>query len=318
MRVSDQHKFYPLNQSPFYKIKSPAQLADILGTNRKTMIRIASGSSNYIQFENHQGRDIQWPKPTLRRIQKRAANLLGRIETPNFLHSAKRGRSYITNADQHSPSLPSVKVDIRKFFQSVRAPAVFHFFKDKMLCAPDVAGILARIFTLDKHLPTGGNVSPILSYFAYMDMFAEIDDLAKRSGCVMTCLMDDMAFTGSGASGSLIYEVRRILGRYRLCAHKTKVFKARQVKIITGIAITTRGRRVPNKRQKAIAQDLRDLRAAQSDEEQLTILRRATGRAYEAAQVDPAWLPRAKSIAAKRKAVEASLRNQTGNVVGKT
>jgi RNA-directed DNA polymerase len=318
MRVSDQHKFYPLNQSPFYKVKSPAQLADILGTNRKTMIRIASGSFNYIQFENHRGRDIQWPKPTLRRIQKRAANLLGRIETPNFLHSAKKGRSYITNADQHSPLLPSVKVDIRKFFQSVRAPAVFHFFKDKMLCAPDVAGILARIFTLDKHLPTGGNVSPILSYFAYMDMFAEIDDLARRSDCVMTCLMDDMAFTGSGASGSLIYEVGRILGQYRRCAHKTKVFKARQVKIITGIAITTRGRRVPNKRQKAIAQDLRDLRAAQSDEEQLTILRRATGRAYEAAQVDPAWLPRAKSIAAKRKAVEASLLNQTGNVVGKT
>jgi hypothetical protein len=152
------------------------------------MIRIASGSANYIQFENHQGRDIQWPKPTLRRIQKRAADLLGRIETPDFLHSAKKGRSYITNADRHGSSLPSVKIDIRKFFQSVRAPAVFHFFKDKMLCAPDVAGIIARMFTLDKHLPTGGNVSPILSYFAYMDMFAEIDDLAKRSGCVMTCL----------------------------------------------------------------------------------------------------------------------------------
>jgi len=243
MTVSDQRKFYPLNQSPFYKIKSPAQLANILGTNRKVMMRIASGSANYIQFQNNQGREIQWPKPTLRRIQKRAANLLGRIETPNFLHSAKKGRSYITNADQHSPSLPSVKVDIRKFFQSVRAPAVFHFFKDKMLCAPDVAGILARIFTIDRHLPTGGNVSPILSYFAYMDMFAEIDDLAKQSGCVMTCLMDDMTFTGSGASGSLIYEVRRILGRYRLCAHKTKVFKARQVKIITRVAVTMRGRR---------------------------------------------------------------------------
>jgi hypothetical protein len=282
------------------------------------MIRIASGSANYIQFENHQGRDIQWPKPTLRRIQKRAADLLGRIETPDFLHSAKKGRSYITNADQHGSSLPSVKIDIRKFFQSVRAPAVFHFFKDKMLCAPGVAGIISRMFTLDKHLPTGGNVSPILSYFAYMDMFAEIDDLAKRSGCVMTCLMDDMTFTGSGASGSLIYEVRRILGRYRLCAHKAKVFKARQVKIITGVAITMGGRRVPNKRQKAIARDLRDLRAARSDEVRLAILRRATGRAYEAAQVDPAWLPKAKSIAAQRKAIETSLGNQTGNDVGRT
>jgi RNA-directed DNA polymerase len=208
-----------------------------------------------------------------------------------------------------------VKVDIRKFFQSVRAPAVFHFFKDKMLCSPDVAGILARLLTIDRHLPTGGNASPILSYFAYMDMFTEIDDLAKRSGCVMTCLMDDMTFTGPGASGRLVYEVRRILGRHRLCAHKTKIFKARQVKIITGVAVTMRGRRVPNKRQKAIAKDLRDLRAAQSDEVRLPILRRATGRAYEAAQVDPAWLPRAKSLAAKLKAVQTSLNNQTIKVI---
>jgi RNA-directed DNA polymerase len=151
-----------------------------------------------------------------------------------------------------------------------------------------------------------------------MDMFAEIDDLARRSGCVMTCLMDDMTFTGSGASGRLIYDVRRILGRYRLCAHKTKIFKAHQVKIITGVAVTMRGRRVPNKRQKAIAQDLRDLRLARSEEKRLAILRRATGRAYEAAQVDPAWLPRAKSLAAKLKAAAASLSTQTGNIVGTT
>jgi len=315
MIANDQHKLYPLNQSPFYKIKSPAQLADILGTNRKAMMRIASASANYIRFET-EGREIQWPKPILRRVQKRAANLLGRIETPNFLHSARKGRSYITNADQHGPCLPSVKVVIRRFFQSVRAPAVFHFFKDKMLCAPDVAGILARILTVDKHLPTGGNASPILSYFSYMDMFSEIDDLAKRFDCVMTCLMDDMTFTGSGASGRLIYEVRRILGRYRLRAHKTKIFKARQVKIITGVAVTMKGRRVPNKRQRAIAEDLRDLRAARTDEARLAILRRATGRAYEAAQVDPAWLPRAKSIAAKLKAAKASVTSRNGNAVG--
>jgi len=310
--VSDQHKFYPLNQSPFYKIKSPAQLADILGIDRKALTPIASGSGNYIRFENSKGRAIEWPKPTLRRIQKRIANLLGRIETPDFLHSAKKGRSYITNADQHSPLFPTVKIDIRKFFQTVRAPAVFHFFRDKMLCAPDVAGILARICTVDKHLPTGGNVSPILSYFSYLDMFDELHALAIQYDCKLTCLMDDMTFTGLGASRRLIYEARRILARYRLAAHKTKVFKARQTKIITGIAITTRGRRVPNKRQKAIAQDLRELRRAQSDENRLTILRRVIGRAYEAAQVDPAWLPRAKSIAAKRKTLETKLRGQTG------
>jgi RNA-directed DNA polymerase len=203
-------------------------------------------------------------------------------------------------------------VDIQKFFQSVRAPAVFHFFKDQMQCQPDVAGLLTMLVTVGGHLPTGGNASPILSYFAYSGMFDEVDAVASQRRCVMSCLMDDMAFTGSGATARLIYDVRRILARYRLWAHKTKVFKAHEPRVITGVAVTTRGLRVPNKRQKAIAQDLRDLSAAQSDEARLTILRRATGRAYEAAQVDPAWLPRAKAYTNQLRAIQKRLTANLG------
>jgi RNA-directed DNA polymerase len=122
------HKHYALDQSPLYKVKSIAQLADILNTDQKAISRLLSSYDNYIRFTTDKGRDVQWPKPGLRRIQKRAANLLGRIETPDFLHSAKRGRSYITNAASHCAMVPAIKVDIRKFFQSVRVPAVRHFF----------------------------------------------------------------------------------------------------------------------------------------------------------------------------------------------
>src|SRR5215216_2031334 len=97
-RRQDSHKFYLLDQSPLYKVKSKAQVADILKTDCKTISYLLSSHENYIRLKTEQGRDLQWPKPSLRRIQQRAANLLGRIETPQFLHSAKRGRSYITNA----------------------------------------------------------------------------------------------------------------------------------------------------------------------------------------------------------------------------
>jgi RNA-directed DNA polymerase len=309
MRI--ERKPYLLNQSPFYKLKSLPQLADVLCVSGNTMAAPLAAQENYIRFTTRAGRGVQWPKPTLRRIQKRVADLLSRIETPEFLHSAKRGRSYITNADQHSPALPSVKVDIHKFFRSVRPPAVFHFFKDKMLCALDVAGVLTKLLTVDGYLPTGGNASPILSYFSYMDMFSEIELLAVQQDCAMSCLVDDMTFTGPGATGNLIFEVRRIMARYRLRAHKTKVFRGGQVKVITGVAVTMGGRRVPNKRQRAIARDLRDLSAAQSDEAQLRILPRAIGRLYEAAQVDAAWLPRAKTFATHRKVVQERL---SGNI----
>jgi hypothetical protein len=276
------------------------------------MLQVASAQDNYIRFTNSQGRDRQCPKPKLQRIQKRIADLLGRIETPDFLHSARKHRSYITNARQHDATLPGIKVDIQKFFQSVRAPAVFHFFRDRMQCEPDVAGLITRLVTVDGHLPTGGNASPILSYFAYAGMFEEVDAVAGQRSSVMSCLMDDMAFTGNGATASLIYDVRRILARYRLRAHKTKVFKAHEPRVITGVAVTTRGFRLPNKRQKAIAQNLKELSVAQSDEGRLTILRRLMGRAYEAAQVDPAWLPRAKAYAGQLRAIQRRLAEKLG------
>src|SRR5207248_4085075 len=118
--------------------------ADILRVSQKMMSRAASGQNSYVCFLNKDGREIQTPKADLKRIQKRIADLLARIEIPEFLHSARKGRSYLTNARQHDATLPSVKVDIRKFFPSVRAPAVFHFFRDRMQCQCDVAGLLTR------------------------------------------------------------------------------------------------------------------------------------------------------------------------------
>jgi RNA-directed DNA polymerase len=247
---------------------------------------------------------VQWPKPALRRLQQRGARLLSRIETPDFLHSAVRGRSYITNARAHAATYPSVKVDIKKFFQSVRAAAVFHFFKDKMQCAPDVSAILTKLFTIDGHLATGGNVSPILSYFAYMDMFSEIEALAKHFDCIVTCLMDDMTFTGPRASPNLIYQVRKIIGRNRLQAHKTKKFRASQPRVITGVAITKVGIRVPNKRQAVIADDIRSLNSTISNTARLNMLPQIIGRAYEAAQIDPRWRNRAEGLVTHRKEIK--------------
>jgi RNA-directed DNA polymerase len=296
------YKPYPIHQSALYKIKSIGQLADILQTDRKTISYAISSQENYIRFQTEEGRDVQWPKPYLRRLQKRAANLLGRIKTPDFLHSAKRGRSYITNAASHNALAPAIKVDVRKFFDSVRAQAVYHFFKDTMLCEPDVAAVLAKLFTVDSHLPTGGNVSPILSYFTYMEMFSNIDSLAKQRGCIMTCFIDDMTITGPGATGKLIHEIKSIMRCYRLWGHKTRVFQAREARVITGVAVTVQGLRLPNERQQAIKEDLVELRKPHSDDARLRILRRVAGRLHEAAQIDKRWRPRAVAISARLKA----------------
>lgn len=279
---------YARNQSRLYKIKSPAQLASLLLLTPQGMKRLAEAGDNYIRWSDKKtGRAIQEPKAVLEKVHRRVGSLLARIETPQFLHSAVKGRSYITNAERHAIDKPTVKIDIRKFYPSVRAQAVFHFFRDRMSCAGDVAGILARLLTVDGHLSTGSSVSPILSYFAYEDMFGEIEDLSVQRGCAMTCYVDDLVFTGLGATRRLVYDLTQIVRCYRLWVHKTKVFQAGQAKVITGVAVTSVGQRLPNERRQTIKRGRAALKAAKTDEERLPIMRRLAGQLFAAAQIDP-------------------------------
>jgi len=171
-----EQKGYEVNQPPLYRLTSPTRLFRVLGIDAELAEMLLAADENYIKFtEKKTGRPVEWPKPKLRAAHKRIANLLCRIVTPEFLHSAVRGKSYISNAAAHSADSRSVKIDIRKFFPSTRAQQVFHFFRDKMECAPDVAGVLTKLLTVDGHLATGSSASPILSYFAYWPAAGSVD-----------------------------------------------------------------------------------------------------------------------------------------------
>src|SRR3546814_16552131 len=71
---------------------------------------------------------------------------------------------------------------------------------------------------------SGGNASCILSFWAYKNMFDEIAALAAAKGCTFTLYVDDMTITGQFATRAMQKEARAIIGRYRLKAHKTKIF----------------------------------------------------------------------------------------------
>lgn len=296
---------YPRNQSIFYKITSPQMLADRLRVTFDELNELCAATDNYKRWTDKKtGRPIQEPKPKLDKVHKRVAWLLAKIETPDYLHSAIRGRSYITNASGHSVDACCVKIDVRKFYPSVRSQAVHHFFLDRMLCSGDVAGILTKLLTVDGHLPTGSSSSPILSYFAYEDMFDALAKLAASKGCVMTVYVDDVVFTGIGATRGLLYAARKIFSSYRLHGHKTKLFRPGQPRIITGVAVTKEGMKLPNKRQKGIAEDFAVFDGLPNGREKLMIARRLTGRLFEASQVDPSWRSKAEMVAAQRDALK--------------
>jgi RNA-directed DNA polymerase len=294
-----------------YAIASKRDLAHRLSTDHfavsvKDLEKLARDAGNFKLFSiqaNNSERRVQEPKHALQRLHTRIHKLLSRIIVPEYLHSAVKGRSYLTNARTHSRDVPTIKIDVKKFFQSVPRVAIFKFFSDTMKCRKDVAGLLADLLTFNAHLPTGSSASPIISYYAFKLMFDQLYELATAHGLTMTCYVDDITFSGANASHSVLYEAHKTIAKHGLKSHKMKVFSASQPKVITRVCNTPEGERVPNKLHLKINKGFTDLRAASSAEEKAKTLRPLLGRLEAARQIDPIFGARAKTLRSKMRHV---------------
>ena len=294
-------KRHPINQSQLYSVTSPMQLATRLGISMVELEELANQSNNYKRFKIGKGkkRDVQEPKDRLGRVHRKVMRWLSCIETPNYLHSAVRGKSYITNARTHSADDNLVKVDIRSFYQNVRLHAVYLFFANSMKCRKDVAMLLAKLLTVDGHLATGSAVSPILSYFAHRGMFDDIAQFADDLGLSFTVYIDDMCLSGERASRATLFRVRRIIARHGLQSHKCRYFPAGVSRVVTGNALTRNGIRLPHRRHLKIKEAFDTLDAMPEGSAREKLLHALQSRLYEAAQLEPIWRERARSLRVK-------------------
>lgn len=304
------HKRVKLRASALFRLTSPRRLAAMLLVPPARLQHLADlGDENYIVREDRKsGRVIEEPKPELKLIQLRFARLLAQIETPDYLHSGIKGRSYLTNANQHSADQACIKLDVQKFFPSSSSHYVQRFFEEVLEYPTDVASRARRLLTYGGHLPTGGNASTILSFWAYRPMFDEIDELAKRLGCEFTLYVDDMSITGKFANRKLQREASKIVARYGLRTHKTKSFSPGQPRVLTGVAKTRRGSELPHRRAKGIADLERQEAAAETTAEKLQVLPALIGKLSEATTVDPSWEGRKNAMVQHRRGLKAKAR----------
>lgn len=290
-----------------YAVNSPSDLARRLSKGHKLkaddLSSFACDEGNYRLFEitNEKGkaRPIQWPKRRLQIVHARVHRLLSRVAVPKYLHSAVRGKSYVSNAASHDPKMPTIKIDVKKFFPSVSRAVIFNFFAGPLKCRRDVAGLLADILTFEAHLPTGSAASPIIAYYSFKPMFDEIAQFAESRGLTMTCYVDDMALSGPRANESVLYAIRSIIAQHGLKSHKAHAFSGSQPKVVTGVCNTVAGPRVPNKLHLKIKNGFDALAKAQNSVEEDKILRPLLGRLEAAAQIDPVFKARAKTVRAK-------------------
>lgn len=296
---------YPLHQCALYALTSPAMLAKRLDIGPTELEDLANRPNNYLvrsqQKTSGGTRLIEEPKPHLQRIHGRVHQLLSRVDLPRYVHSVRKRHSYITNAREHLGNGEMVKLDVQKFYTNVRSGAVAAFFENQMRCAPDVAGLLAKLLTYKGHLPTGSKSSPILSYFVHKELFDEIAAQAATRGLTMTLYVDDIVVSGNGAHRGVLAAARYVISKHGLRSHKLRHFGGKRPKIVTGVIVADDGLRLPNRRHRKIKDGYTALHRADTRQEKLAVLSWLGSLVHEAAQIDSRHWPSAVQLDALRR-----------------
>lgn len=295
-------KRYLLNQSPLYKLSNKRKLAKLLFISLNDLKEIQSCKNDKISIElsNNKNymikkikdkkgkeRETEVPNKFLKKIHKRIANLLSFIETPLYLHSAIKNHSYKTNAETHIGEHSLVKTDISSFFPSTSFDKIFLFFKEIMLCEYDIATILAKICTYDRHLPTGSPLSPILSFFANKSMFDEINDLCLKNNLHFTVYVDDLTISGNGCF-KIFGDILKIIYRngYKTKSKKNIKYLSGYTKEVTGVIIKNNTLKLPNKRYKKIRKLEEEINNINNNSILIKKYNELIGRLREGAQFD--------------------------------
>lgn len=266
---------YTLKDSPFFRLRTKKKLADLLQISEAKLLATAARNDLYVRRWKHKKleqwrneppdgnsaghyRPIDIPDPTLKRLQSRIAELLARITPPDWLFSPVKGRSYVDNAARHKGARAFWLLDIADYFPSCSANSVAHFFKAKLECSADVTAILVRICTWSECLPQGSPCSPILSYFANLDMWLEIEQRIIGAGLTHSVYADDITISGEVIPKIEIWEIKKLVCKF---GHKIKAEKELslidQPADITGVIVTGQATKLPNRQLKRLF----DLRA---------------------------------------------------------
>ncbi len=298
----------PIEDCHLYGLKSPHTLAKRLGFSLDQLNTLAQDGKYRVFNHKKTGRLIQEPGGDLQKLHKRFHKFISRVEAPAYLHSAQKGKSYITNAKAHVGGRACFKLDIKSFYPSVKISKVRALFRDRFKCEEDVAGLIAKLICFQGKLATGSSVSPIISYYAFKDLFDDLHNLATSRGLTMTCYVDDVTMSGDAASRLVMHAARRMIQKAGLRAHKDVFYPENTVPIVTGVASGKTGISLPRERWKKIRSQDKALRNAADDGERSVIYRQLVSRLYEASQIEPRCRPWAEREHRNWKAHQMKLR----------
>lgn len=201
-------------------------------------------------------RIIERPIQPLQFIQKRIhRRLLRNLEVPGYLFGGAKGKGLLDNISLHLGAASLVTVDIRKFFPSIRHTQVFSIWRKTLDCSDEIASLLTRLTTFERHLPQGASTSTTLANLVLYSIDHEIRRRCCELGVCYSSWVDDLAFSGENAT-KLIPDVISVLASsgFAIGREKLKIMGPGSQKVLHGIVI--------NRYPKLLPARLSELRSA--------------------------------------------------------
>ncbi len=217
-----------------------------LGFSAKTLYALSNNiSSHYrsVEVSKKSGgtRVLRIPDEALKAVQRVIASKLLTLEPVSSYATAYRaGTSIIKNAVPHTSKEAILKLDIYKFFDSIRYSTV----KDKAFPAnrysDNIRILLSMLCYYKDVLPQGAPSSPVISNIVLYDFDNSVGDFCNSKSIAYTRYCDDMTFSGEADDlREIIPFVKAELKKCGLVLNskKTNLVSCSKRQTVTGIVV---------------------------------------------------------------------------------
>ncbi len=235
----------------------------LLGRSNQYLASVVNSPDNhYYSFKipKRSGgtREITSPFPALLEIQYWILeNILKSISISPYAHGFANKKSIITNSKIHVGQNQLLKIDLKDYFPSINLSRIISVFKE--LGYPnEIAFFLASICSFEAHLPQGAPSSPYLSNIISKKLDKRLIFFAKKFELKYTRYADDLTFSGNEIPAKLIDYIEKIIidEGFKINEAKTRLYKNKSKRIVTGISVSGDVIKIPREYKRALKAEL--------------------------------------------------------------
>ncbi|AEG01600.1 reverse transcriptase family protein [Methylomonas methanica] len=183
-------------------IGSIESLAKSLGLSKEDLIELASNSNEYffiakkVEKPDKSIRLTYDVKPRLKQIhEKICCNLLKKVNYPDYIQGGVRGKSYLSNCQNHTHKKIVIKEDVSNFFPSISKKIIHEVWAGFFHFPSDVSELLSELVTFNGYLVQGGKASGFLCNLVLYDRESKLVEEFSKKGFKYTRFVDDITIS---------------------------------------------------------------------------------------------------------------------------